>query len=51
MTDNELKLITMIRNHNHPDRAMIIALNIIYWYLTQSQSSATPSAADVPELA
>ena len=51
MTDNERKLITMIRTHTHPEKAMVTAINLICWYLTQSQSSATPSAADVPELA
>ena len=51
MTDNELKLINMIRKHKHPDKAMVIALTTICWCLTQSQSSATPSVADSQELA
>ena len=51
MTENELKLLSIIREHKHPDRAMEIAITIICWYLTQSQSSALPSAADSRELA
>ena len=50
MTDNELKLINMIRKNKHPGKAMVIALNTICWYLKQSQSSATPSVADSQEL-
>ena len=51
MTDNEIKLISMIRDHTHPDRAMEIAITTIYWFLTQSQSSASPSVVDAQELA
>ena len=51
MTDNELKLINMIRKSNNPDRAMVIAINTICWYLMQHESSATPSVADFQELA
>ena len=51
MTDNEIKLINMIRDYKHPDKAIVIAMNIICWYLKQSQSSATPFVADSQELA
>ena len=51
MTDNELKLISMIRNSNNPKKAMVTAITTICWYLKQSQSFATPSAADFQELA
>lgn len=51
MTENELKLLSLIRKHKHPNRAMEIAITTICWYLTQSQSSATPSVADSQELA
>ena len=51
MTDNEIKLITMIRDHTHPEKAMVTAINIISWYLKQSQSFATPSVAECQELA
>ena len=50
MTDIEIKLLNMIRNHTHPNEALEIALNIICLYLAQSQSFATPSVADSQEL-
>ena len=51
MTENEIKLINMIRNHNHPDKALIIAFATICLYLAQHESFAKPSAADFQELA
>ena len=51
MTDNEIKLINMIRNHSHPDRAMEIAITTICWHLMQLQSFAKPSVADLQESA
>ena len=51
MTEKELQLLSIIREHKHPDRAMEIALTTICWYLMQSQSFATPSVADFQELA
>ena len=49
MTDNEIKLINMIRNHNHPDKAVVIAIGTICWFLKRSQSFAKPSVADFQE--
>ena len=49
MTENELKLLNLIREHNHPDRAMEIAITTICWYLTQLESSAKPIVADFQE--
>ena len=51
MTDNELKLINMIRNSNNPKKAMVIAIDAICWYLKQSQSFAKPSVVDFQESA
>ena len=51
MTDNEIKLINMIRKSNNPEKAVITALATICWFLKQSQSSATPSVVDFRELA
>ncbi len=51
MTENELKLINMIRENNHPDKAMMAALTTICSYLTQPQSFASPSVADAQGLA
>ena len=47
MTDNEKKLINMIRDHNNPEKAMAIALAVICWHLRQPRSSATPSVVDL----
>ena len=51
MTDNEIKLINLIRDHNHPDKALVAAFGVICWFLKQSQSFAKPSVADFQELA
>ena len=51
MTDNEMKLLSMIRDHTHPKQAMVIAIATICWYLTQRESSALPFVADSRELA
>ena len=51
MTDNEIKLINMIRDYKHPDKAMVIAIKTICCYLTQRESSAKPIVVDSRELA
>lgn len=51
MTENELKLLSLIREQNHPDKALLTALTTICWYLTRPQSFAKPSVADSQELA
>ena len=51
MTDNEIKLINMIRDQKHPNKAMMIAINIICYYLKQPESSAKPIVVDSRELA
>ena len=39
MTDNEIKLINMIRNHTHPNDAIVTAIDIICWYLGDFSSN------------
>ena len=51
MTDNEKKLLDLIRDHNNPEKAMVAAFTIICLFLEQSQSSATPFVADSRERA
>ena len=51
MTENELTLLNLIREQNHPEKALLTALTTICWFLTRSQSFATPSVADFQELA
>ena len=43
MTENEIKLINFIRNHDNPEQALIIAIEVISAYLKQPQSSPEPS--------
>jgi hypothetical protein len=45
MTENEIKLIEMIRNHNDPEKALITAVEIILRYLSQPESFEEPSSA------
>lgn len=49
MTDNEKKLINLIRDHKHPEEALITAIETILDYLKQLQSSATPILVDSQE--
>lgn len=49
MTENEIRLIDIIRVHKHPTRALIIAVGVILGYLGQGESSATPSAVGIRE--
>lgn len=50
MTENENELINMIRNHKHPEKALITAIETILNFLEQPQSSAKPTVADSPVL-
>ena len=36
MTDNEIQLIEMIRNHPNPEQALLTAIEIICDYVTES---------------
>jgi hypothetical protein len=45
MTENEIKLIEMVRNHNDPEKALITAVEIILRYLEQPESFEEPSSA------
>ena len=51
MTDNELKLIELIRDHNNPEEAIVTAVNIITSFLEQPQSFEVQAAACLQELA
>ena len=51
MTENEIKLIELVRTHKHPIRATMIAINIITFYLMRRESSPKPSSADLRERA
>ena len=38
MTENEIKLIEIIRNHSNPEQALLIAIEIICKHLEQFES-------------
>ena len=38
MTENELKLLKLIRESDNPEQALIIAIEILISYLTQPES-------------
>ena len=39
MTENEIMLLDTIKNHPHPEQAMLIAIEIISDFLKQPESS------------
>ena len=45
MTDRELELIYIIRNHENPEKALEIAIQKLFEFLEQSESCQEPSAA------
>jgi hypothetical protein len=51
MTRNEQELIDMIRSSEHPQVALMTAIDIICQYIKLPGSSPEPSAADRPESA
>ena len=42
MTENEKDLLTIIRENDHPKEAIMIALETIFYYLMQCESSVEP---------
>ena len=44
MSKNEMELIKLIRENDHPEQALMTAAAIILGYLKQHGSSAKPSA-------
>ena len=51
MTDNELKLIELIRENDNPEQAILTAVNIITSFLEQPRSFEVQAAACLRELA
>lgn len=49
MTENEIELINLIREHKHPEKALITAIETTLDFAKQLQSSATPFVAGSPE--
>ena len=50
LTQNEIKLINLIREDYQPESALVIAIEIIFSYLEQRESSEEPSPAYLQEL-
>ena len=51
MTDNERKLIKLIRENDNPQQALLTAIDIILLTLVQQKSSEEQAAADLQVLA
>ena len=51
MTENELKLIKLIRENDNPEQALSTAVDIILLSLVQEQSSQVQALASLKELA
>ena len=49
MTENEMKLIKIVREHNQPIQALMVAIHIIVSYLRQHGSYPRPFLADPRE--
>ena len=45
MTNNELELITLIRENDNPERALLTAIDIILLSLAQHESSQSQAVA------
>ena len=51
MTENESKLIQLIRENDNPDKALITAIDTILLFFTQQRSSEEQAAVYLQELA
>ena len=51
MTDNELELLYIIRNHENPKKALKIALDLIMEFLNEREAPQETSHARPPESA
>ena len=51
MTENEMRLITIIRENDHPEQAISTAVSIISSFLERLQSSEGQALDYPPELA
>lgn len=51
MTNNELELLGVIRNHENPQQAILIAIDTITSFLKQLESSQAPTAVGLQESA
>ena len=47
MSENETKLLDLIRKNDNPERALMTATLIVLGYLKQHESSVTQASADL----
>ena len=45
MSKNDMELIRLIREHDEPEKALVIAIEVITLFLTQHESFEEPAAA------
>lgn len=50
MTENETALLDMVRNHNNPEQALLVAIEVIIDFLTHPESTELKSSVEVQEL-
>ncbi len=50
MTDNETTLLDMIRKHDNPEQALLVAINIIVDFLNHHESVELKSSVESPGL-
>ena len=50
MNANEIELLSLVRDNNNPDQALVISINIILDYLKQHESFEEQAVADLREL-
>lgn len=50
MSNNEMELVRLIREHDEPEKALMIAIGVITSFLAQHGSSEEPSVACPPAL-
>lgn len=51
MTENEIELITLIRENDNPEKALVTAVETILLYLKQHESFEEQASVDLLELA
>lgn len=51
MTEREIRLVNLVNEHDNPEQAIMVAIQVICDYLKQSQSFVEPSPVDLQELA
>lgn len=50
MTENEIKLLEMIRNHDNPEQALLVAVEFILDFLNHHESVELKSSVEFSEL-